>query len=516
MIRELSTLSPDPSAGARVCLLYPNEYRGMASNLGFHIVCRLLNEDPELSVERSYLPTDVYERLGPERRLVSLETGTELSRFDVVCVSLQFELDYPHVLESLIMGGIPPLRRDRSEEDPIVIAGGPCTVNPLPMEPFIDAFYVGEAEATFREGVRRVVEAGSRREALEELADVPGFYVPGHSEGTERVGPDSLEGTDPPTLAFAPESPELSGLRAYPVELSRGCPYACSFCLGGHTAGEWRCRPLEHVDRILRHALNSPYDRVALISASPAAHPDFETIVDRCLELGLELSLPSLRVTDLDPDLLPTLREAGVRTLTLAPESGSERIREFLNKPIDEDHLLELVETAGRLGMRVRLYLIVGVPGFPVEEDVLESARLVRACAERAEVTVSVNPLIPKAFTPLQYHPMLPVREIRRRYRLFAREVDVRVSTERPELARAQSLLSRGDRDAAQVVERVLWRARSPRAWSRAMRSVEAGIDPERPPSGPEEVPYDFIRAGPDHERLHALYSQLVGLSEPL
>ncbi|MHC1580191.1 MAG: B12-binding domain-containing radical SAM protein [Methanopyraceae archaeon] len=515
MIRELSTLSPDPNAEARVCVLYPNEYRGMASNLGIHIVCRLLRDEPGISVERSYLPTDAYEDLGPERRLVSLETGTELSRFDVVCVSLQFELDYPHVLEALIMGGVPPSREERDDDHPLIIAGGPCTVNPLPMEPYVDAFYVGEAEATFIEGIRRVLEAESRREALEELADVPGFYVPEHPEETERVAPRSLEDTDPPLIAFAPESPDLSGLRAYPVELSRGCPHACSFCLGGHTTGDWRCRPLDHLDRILRHAERSPYDRAALISATPTAHPDFEEVVELCSELGLELSLPSLRVDDLDPDLLPRLREAGVRTLTLAPESGSEEIREFLNKPIDEDHLLELVETAGRLGMRVRLYLIVGVPGFSVEEDALKSAQLVRECAERAEVSVSVNPLIPKAFTPLQYLPMLPIDEIRRRYRMFSREVSVEVSTERPELAHAQSLLSRGDRDVAPALERVLWRARSPRAWAKVLESMEPRIGPESPPEGPEEVPYDFIRVGPSHERLHAAYSRLAGLSAP-
>ncbi|WP_457620127.1 B12-binding domain-containing radical SAM protein [Methanopyrus sp.] len=508
-MRELLAVESGPDADLRVCLVYPNEYRGMASNIGFHIVHRILAGIPEVSVERSYVPTDAYESLGPNRTLVSLETGSPLSEFDVVGFSLQFELDYPHVLEALIMGGIPIRREDRDEGDPLVLAGGPCTVNPKPLEPYVDVFYVGEAEAGLEKGIEAILTARDRRDALEELADLPGFYVPEYPDTVDRMTVEDLGGTEPPKIAFAPEDPEHTGLRAYPVELGRGCPYRCVFCLGGFTAGHMRHRPIEQLLEVLDDVRKSPYDRAAMISPSPTLHPGFEEILEECLERRLEVSLPSTRINDLDPDLLPELREAGVRTLTLAPESGSEDVLEFLNKPLDRDHLLELVERAGRLGMRVKLYFIVGVPGFSPEEDTVASARLARECAELADVRVSVNPLIPKACTPLQYSEMLPAREINRRYQLFEREFRRRVSFEDPELARAQCLMSRGDVDVSRVLEEVLWNARSPGTWARAMRAHRVSISPDRPPDGPEDIPYDFVRAGPDHEELYRLFTSL-------
>ncbi|WP_456481398.1 B12-binding domain-containing radical SAM protein [Methanopyrus sp.] len=508
-MRELLAVEPSSDAGLRVCLTYPNEYRGMASNLGFHIVHRILAEIPGVSVERSYVPTDAYGSLGPNRTLVSLETGSPLSEFDIVGFSLQFELDYPHVLEALVMGGIPIRREDRDEGDPLVLAGGPCTVNPRPLEPYVDVFYVGEAEAGLEEGIEVILTARDRRDALEEVADLPGFYVPEYPGTVDRMTVDDLGETEPPKIAFAPENVEHTGLRAYPVELSRGCPHRCAFCLGGFTAGHVRHRPVEQLLEVLEDVEKSPYDRAAMISSSPTLHPGFEKVLEECLERRIEISLPSIRIDDLDPELLPELRKAGVRTLTLAPESGSEDILEFLNKPLDRDHLLELVESAGKLGMRVKLYFIVGIPGFFPEEDAVASARLARECAELADVRVSVNPLIPKAFTPLQYSEMLSSREIDRRYRLFRREFGGRVSFEDPELARAQCLLSRGDVDVSRILEEVLWNAKSPGAWARAMRSHRVSISPDRPPDGPEDVPYGFVRAGPDHEELYRLFASL-------
>ncbi|WP_456434576.1 B12-binding domain-containing radical SAM protein [Methanopyrus sp.] len=508
-MKELLAVEPSQDADLRVCLTYPNEYRGMASNLGFHIVHKILAGIPGVSVERSYVPTDAYESIGPNRTLVSLETGSPLSEFDVVGFSLQFELDYPHMLEALIMGGIPLRREDRDENDPLVLAGGPCTVNPRPLEPYVDVFYVGEAEAGLKEGIEAILTARDRRDALEDVTDLPGFYVPEYPGTVDRMTVNDLGETDPPKITFAPEDTDHAGLRAYPVELGRGCPYRCTFCLGGFTAGHMRYRPVEQVLEVLGDAEKSPYDRVAMISTSPTLHPEFEEILEECLERRFEISLPSTRINDLDPELLPELREAGVRTLTLAPESGSENVLKFLNKPLDLDHLLELVENAGRLGIRVKLYFIVGIPGFSPEEDTVASARLARECAKLADVRVSVNPLIPKAYTPLQYSEMLPVREINRRYRLFEREFGGRVSFEDPELARAQCLLSRGDVDVSRILEEVLWNARSSGTWARAMKAHRVSISPDRPPGGPEDVPFDFVRAGPDHEELYRLFTSL-------
>ncbi len=490
MMEEFLKVIKKPDRRTSVCLLYPNEYRGMVSNVGFHVVYRILAE-AGFHVDRAYLPTDMYRKFSPDRRLVTLESGASPSSFDVVDVSLQFELDYPHVIEALTMGGVPPEREKRGEDDPIVMAGGPCTVNPEPMSPYIDAFYVGEAEASFVRGIEEVEDARDRDEALERLAEVPGFYVPGVSDRVERTYLEDLDLSDP-RPAFHPSDPNASGLKAYPLEIQRGCPYRCRFCMGGWTSGPPRFRSLESLIEALDDAAKSPYDTVALIGPSPLDHPEFWDIVDEVTRRGLRLSVPSLRVSTLDVEAVRDLAGAGVETLTLAVESGHPEAREFLGKEVPTDVLRDVVDAAGRLGVEVKLYLIVGIPGFDPLEELEANVRLINDLARRARVRVSVNPLIPKAHTPFQYLPMKDPSELASILKELARKVRAKVSFEDPVDAGLQCVLSRGGREEAEIPARLAWRATDKALKRRLLRE----FDPTEAPSSPEELPYRYVKVG--------------------
>jgi len=489
LMEEYITVVKRPTRDLSVCLLYPNEYRGMVSNVGFHIVYRMLAE-AGFNVDRAYLPTDSYDLFSPERRLVTLETGSAPSKFDVVDVSLQFELDYPHVLEALVMGGIPPRREDRGDDDPIVMAGGPCTVNPEPMSPFIDAFYVGEAEAHLLEGLEVIERSSTREEALENLAEIPGFYVPAVGGTVERVHVEDLDSHDP-RPAFHPSDPSASGLKAYPVEIQRGCPYRCRFCMGGWTSGPPRFRSLESVEKVLDDAIGSPYDTVALIGPSPLDHPEFWDIVEKVKERGLRLSVPSLRVSTLDAETVKGLASAGVGTLTLAVESGHPGIREFLGKDVPMDLLRETVETAADLRLDVKLYLIIGVPGFDPREEVKANVELVRELKRlNPRIRVSVNPLVPKAHTPFQFLPMTDLETLTFILKELDRKIPAPVSVEDPLDAGIQCVLSRGGKETSEIPEKLAWNV-----GNRGLkRDLLRRFDPTEAPSSPEELPYRHVK----------------------
>jgi radical SAM superfamily enzyme YgiQ (UPF0313 family) len=392
----------------------------------------------------------------------------------VVAFSLSFELDYFNIGDVLRRAGIPPLAKDRSETDPIVIAGGPAVSgNPEPVAPMLDAIVVGEVEPVM-DGLREVfLGGGSRADQIQKLARLHGVYVPEfytptyHPDGTiESVTPTTDDLALPVARLNARNvndfhttstvlSPDIELGDMFLVEMTRGCARGCRFCLAGYTSLPVRHRAVDHLIEAVRAGL-SLRKRVGLISAATSDHPQLERLLEKMLQVGAEVSLSSLRIDRVSPFLVEALVRSGTKTITLAPEAGSQRMRDVINKRLTHDQILHAARLAGQGGIpKAKLYFIVGLPG-ETDDDVQELAALstevLAAMHEhnrRARVAVNLSPHVPKPQTAFQWEAMASVETSERRIKLVQRAlggkgIDVRF--EAPASQRVQAILARGDR----------------------------------------------------------------------
>jgi len=347
----------------------------------------------------------------------SLESGRSLGEFQVIWTSVAWELEVKDWVRALWDSGIAAVAADRPGSDPLVIAGGPLTLsNPDLAGAVADAVFVGEADQAFPMLRQAVDEARDRQDALERLAGIPGVWVP--SIGMTVPSPVHSGPSDPPVRSrLAGEPNEFGG--AFLVEVGRGCPRACTFCVARGGGGRARFVP---ATRILE-AVPRDATRVGLLGAAVSDHPELLDLVHALKSRGAEVTLGSIRADRATPDLVSALAAAGLRTLTVAADGPSERMRRAIRKGVTEDHLRACADLAAihRLN-RLKIYAMVGLPG-EEDQDVEELARLVEALAERVSVSLSVSPFVPKRFTPLEGAPFAGVPVLRRRLSLLARKV---------------------------------------------------------------------------------------------
>jgi radical SAM superfamily enzyme YgiQ (UPF0313 family) len=511
-----------------VCLVYPNRYHTAMSNLGFQAVYAQLNSHPDIVCERAFLPdpADMKEYEKSRTPLLSLESQRPLADFSVIAFSVSFESDYLHIPRIFRLAGIPPFAAERDKSQPLVMAGGAALfLNPEPVAEFMDLVCIGEAEAVlppllsiFQE------EGGERNSLLEKGARLPGIYVP-HFYGIDYEGESikairALLGAPPQVRRswskeldshvvkseiFTPDT-EFSDM--YLIELSRGCPRGCRFCAAGFIYRPYRQRSLEVIKGEVDRGL-AEHKKLGLVGAAVSDYREIGELCRHILGQGGKVSVSSLRLDNLDDDLIEVLKASGHKTVALAPEGGSQRLRDLIKKDLTEAQILA---ACGRLIdndiLNLKLYFIIGLPteNLPDLEELVALVagireRVVEAARKRGrlgEVILSINPFVPKPFTPFQWCPMEETKSLESKLRYLrdsiGRMANVRMIAESPKDAYLQALISRGDRRLAAL----LVKADEAGNWRKGAR--ELGIDTDRlvyreiPLE--ETLPWDVIDSG--------------------
>ena len=492
-----------------VALAYPNSYFVGMSNLGLHIIYDLLNKRSDTACERVFLP----ERKSLERYentrtpLMSVENQLPLQQFAMIAFILSFEMDYFNVVKMLELGKVRVRAAERGDMDPLVIAGGPCaTFNPEPLSAVIDAFVIGEGEVIMPALMDAFYQARGeglyRAEMLQRLAQVPGVYVPSLYE--HRYGEDGR------LLAIAPgqDVPAkvsrqwLQDLDAYPahtvvrtentefnfylIETARGCGRHCRFCMAGYCFRRPRNRSLSVVTREVKDALQYK-KRIGLMGAAISDYPEINELCKDILGEGLSMSVASFRADSVTQELVDSLAESGLKTLTMAPEAGSSRMRAIINKGIEEEHLFNAMDMGLAAGIRhFRLYIMIGLP-FEQDEDVEAIVDLAGRLKDYMEehgskgtLTLSVNPFIPKPFTPFQWLPMADKKYVEKAAKTLTQGLRKRkniiVGVESPKEAYIQGVLARGDRQVGEALLLACENGGS-KAFKRAMKECGLAMD---------------------------------------
>ena len=540
-------VKPWDTVRTHIALAFPDIYDLGQSNLGLAILYDILNRREDIAAERTFSPWIDMEAAMRNAGipLFSLESKRPLADFDILGVSLPYETVYTNFLNLLDLSGIPLYSRDRQGEHPLVIAGGQAVFNPEPVAPFVDAFVIGEGEAAILDLVdtyQAWKESGGGREALlTGLARIPGVYVPAfyavdyHSDGTiQAVTPTHPNAGSPVTKRIMAELPppmtnflvpnvEISQERVS-IEIMRGCTRGCRFCHAGMVNRPIRERSVDEVLAALRRGLDQTgYEEISLLSLSSSDYsqiiPLIEGLHDLLIERQVDISLPSLRIESFSDDLmdqLQTLSPGG--GFTLAPEAGTERLRQIINKPISDAELMDTVRSIFEHGWgSIKLYFMIGHPQETME-DVAGIVTLSRAVlAEgrgiiggRARLHVGISTFIPKPDTPFQWVPFEDPEIIAKKLELLhdgLRGAKIKMTWNDPHASLLEAWLARGDRRMAEVIHHAWQHGARFDAWSEHFNlahweaAFEAvGLDPDfystRPRQLDETLPWDHINAG--------------------
>ncbi len=530
--REVGYVRKPHAGKLRIALAFPNTYFVGMSNLGFQTIYRLFNDQPDIVCERVFLPPkqELESLVASGARIVTIESQTPVSEFDVFAFSVSFEWDYTNVLTLLRLAGLPLRAEQRDTRHPLILVGGAVTfVNPEPLALFADVIAAGEGEALVPSLVDAVQQSSSRPELLRQLAGQRGFYIPSFydveyaadgsierfvpKEGTgapavvTKAALKTTEAVDPPsTTIFTPDTEFGS---RFLIEVVRGCANLCRFCWAGYNYLPVRAFPTDRILELAQKAREHSA-RAGLVSIALCDHPEIEHILRSLKAMGYSISPASLRLDDLTPTIVALLKESGERTLTIAPETGSDRLRRVINKTVTNAEILDRAELIFSTGIEnLKLYYMIGLPS-ETDEDLVAirdltlqlreiMMRHAKARGRVGRIVGSVNPLVPKPGTTYQWMPMEQsaiIEQKMKRLRGLVSDIDnvyFNIKSERHSYY--QALLSLGDRRVAPAIEAA---ERNGSQWRRAVE--DAGVDDDffifRDRSHDAVLPWDIIDGG--------------------
>ena len=540
---ERGTVYKAQGADVEVALAYPNTYHVGMSNLGVHQIYSILNSRPDTACERVFFPDeeDIEEYYRSNTSLVTLESKRSVKEFDILAFSVSFEQDYLNIVEMLRLSGIPLNKEERTQDDPLVIFGGACSFfNPEPLTDFFDLAIVGEGEEVIGEfiDVYQGNKGKSRLELLRSVSGIPGVYVPEfyevlyHEDGTikerTKLEPSACDrivkrtvnniNTMPAVTAILTPKTEFGDM--YLSELTRGCGRHCRFCLAGYIYLPPRNLSLDRARERAEKA-DDLSGKIGLVGAALSDYPD---IHDLCSSIQGGVSVSSLRADSLSESLVKRLSQSGHKTVSIAPEAGSERLRSVINKGITENDILRAADMVFGSGIpNLKLYFMIGLPT-ETQEDVdaiialAEKVRKVqlkhaRPAGKIGRVTLSVNSFVPKPFTPFQWEPMEDAARLNKTLRYLEKAVkkigNMNIIHDLPKWEYVQALLARGDRRVGKLIQSA---HENNGDWKKAAKA--SGVDTDwyvyRRRVFEEALPWDFIDIGVRKEYLKSEYERAL------
>lgn len=490
--------------------IYPNTYYIGMSNLGLQAVYAFLNRYEDILCERIFWEKETRQSCSTP---LSIESQRPPADFAVLAFSLNYELDYFNIAPILKASGIPVYAEERDESHPLIIAGGPCiTANPMPVAPFFDCLCIGEAEALLPAMLPVIREkiTTKRWELLNSLAEVPGILVPQHGRDlpVKRLWAKHLDDFPVHSVVLT-RNTEFNDM--YLIEVQRGCAHGCRFCLVTGAYSPMRFRSAEKLIQQAQEGLQYRH-RIGMMGPAVTDHPDIEEIMENLLQMGASISVSSLRLSSLNPRIIEMMVKGGLRSISLAPEAGSECLRTLIKKGLHEEQILQAINIAAEKGMQqIKLYFMIGLPG-ETDDDVQAIADLVTRGLSiastrhrKTRLAINVSPFIPKAGTPFQWFPMASTDTLKHRIALLKELLagrGIEIKHESPQWSEIQAVLSRGDMRLARVLAEMEQISLSGFRHSCARHDIDVEYFAHQLWQTTQKLPWSLIDSGIDLRRL--------------